>query len=131
MFTLCGVKIATLICYDAEFPETVRHVAGLGAQLVVVPTALGAQWRWVAERMIPTRAYENGVYLAYANSAGSENGLSYLGASVIVGPDGVEDARAGSAPCIFEAEIDLDRVQAAQNRLPYLRDRYDLQLEGL
>lgn len=129
IFTLCGVKIATLICYDAEFPETMRHVAGLGAQLVVVPTALGAQWRWVAERMIPTRAYENGVYLAYANSAGVENGLSYLGSSVIAAPDGIEGARAGSEPGIIEAEIDLGRVQPAQDRLPYLRDRSDLRLD--
>jgi len=32
-----------LICYDAEYAELARHVAALGADLILVPTALGAQ----------------------------------------------------------------------------------------
>lgn len=123
LFEIRGWKVATLICYDAEFPETVRHVAGMGASLVLVPTALGAAWTWVSRTMIPTRAYENGVYLAYANSAGNENGMAYLGQSVIAGPDGTELARAGSGPQILRADLDVDRVTAAQERLPYLRDK--------
>lgn len=121
-------KIATLICYDAEFPETVRHVAGRGAELVLVPTALSAAWPWVAHRMIPTRAYENGVYLAYANSAGVENGLEYLGASVIATPDGAESARAGAGPEILFTDLEKARVVAARQRLPYLQDRHALKL---
>ena len=125
----CGdFKIATLICYDAEFPETVRHVAGMGADLVLVPTALSTGWSWVAHKMIPTRAYENGVYLAYANSAGVENGMAYLGASVIAAPDGEEIARAGAAPQIIYANLEKQRVAAAQARLPYLNDRHRLNL---
>ncbi|MFZ7091759.1 carbon-nitrogen hydrolase family protein [Primorskyibacter sp. 2E233] len=122
LFTYRGVRIATLICYDAEFPETARHVASLGAELILVPTALGAQWEWVAQRMIPTRAYENGVYLAYANSAGTENGMRFLGQSFIATPDGQELARAGSQPEVIYATLQLDKVSAAQTRLPYLRD---------
>ena len=124
-----GLRIATLICYDAELGECVRHVARMGAQLVLAPTALGAQWGWVARTMIPTRAYENGVFLAYANHAGTENGLSYLGESVIAAPDGVELARAGAAPGILVAEMDPARVVAAQTRLPYLRDAGALRLD--
>lgn len=123
LFDFHGLKIATLICYDAEFPETARHVTGLGAQLVLVPTALGSDWGWVANRMIPTRAYENGVYLAYANSAGTENGMQFLGCSVIASPDGQEAARAGADPEILFADIDPARVHVAQARLPYLTDR--------
>ncbi len=128
LFDYRGFRIATLICYDAEFPETVRHVAALGAQLVLVPTALGAEWGWVAQRMMPTRAYENGVYLAYANSAGTENGMAFLGDSVIAAPDGVELARAGRDPEIIGAELEAARVVQAQKRLPYLADRRDLRL---
>lgn len=128
LFDFCGVKIATLICYDAEFAETVRHVATMGAELVLVPTALGANWSWVAHSMIPTRAYENGVYLAYANSAGTENNMEFLGASVIAAPEGAEVARAGSRPEILYTDIDKTRVTAAQARLPYLTDRNIIQL---
>jgi predicted amidohydrolase len=123
LFTYRDVRIATLICYDAEFPETARYVASLGAELILAPTALGAQWEWVAQRMIPTRAYENGVYLAYANSAGTENGMHFLGQSFIATPDGQELARAGSQPGLIYGTLQLDKVSAAQSRLPYLKDR--------
>ncbi|MVO17308.1 carbon-nitrogen hydrolase family protein [Parasedimentitalea huanghaiensis] len=123
LFTYLGVQIGTLICYDAEFPETARHLASLGAELILVPTALGAQWGWVAQQMIPTRAYENGVYLAYANSAGNENGMAFLGQSFIATPDGQELARAGDQPEIIYGQLQLDKVADAQNRLPYLRDQ--------
>lgn len=122
LFELNGVKIASLICYDAEFPETVRHVAALGAQLVLVPTALSANWAWVAETMIPTRAFENGVYLAYANSCGEENGLEYLGGSVIAAPDGEILARAGHKPMNLFADVEARRVVNAQERLPYIKE---------
>jgi len=128
-FDYCGLRIATLICYDAEFPETVRHVAQLGAQLVLVPTALGAQWGHVADTVMPTRAFENGVALAYANSAGAENGMAFLGRSVIVAPDGTRAAQAGSAAEVIFADITQEQVQAAQARLPYLRDVLDLKLD--
>jgi len=128
LFTYRGVRIATLICYDAEFGETVRHVAAQGAQLVLVPTALGDQWGWVSHAMIPTRGYENGVFLAYANSAGTENGLSYLGQSFIAAPDGQELARAGAGPQVIFADLDMTRVTRAQQRLPYLQDRAQIRL---
>ena len=128
LFTYKGLNIATLICYDAELPETVRHVATMGADLVLVPTALGADWAWVADTMIPTRAYENGVYLAYANSAGVENGMEFLGHSVIAAPNGTEAARASTAPTILFASIDKADVTTAQARLPYLIDSAQLRL---
>lgn len=121
--TFRGINIAILICYEVEFPEAVRAAAAGGAELVLVPTALGAQWGVVAERVVPARAFENGVWLAYANHAGSENGLDYLGGSVIVAPDGRIEAAAGAAETLIGATIDVRRVAAAQQRLPYLEDR--------
>lgn len=129
LFTYQGLRIATLICYDAEFPETARHVATMGAELILVPTALGDKWGWVAGSMIPTRAYENGLFLAYANSAGTQNGMDFLGQSFIAAPDGVELARAGSLAELIYAEIDPRRVIAAQSRLPYLDDVRNLKVD--
>ena len=128
VFTYKGLKIATLICYDVEFCETVRHVASMGAQLVLVPTALSADWGWVAQTMIPSRAYENGVYLAYANSAGTENDMAFLGQSVIAAPNGTEAARAGTAPEVLFADLDPSLVAKAQACLPYLAERHALNL---
>ncbi|MEO0760555.1 MAG: nitrilase-related carbon-nitrogen hydrolase, partial [Pseudomonadota bacterium] len=68
------------------------------------------------------RAFENGVFLAYANHAGTENGLHYLGESVIAAPDGEELVRASDAPGTIMADLTMHRVAAAQARLPYLKD---------
>ena len=87
-----------------------------------VATALVAQWDVVASRIVPARAFENGVWLGYANHGGEENGLTYLGGSRIVAPNGDEIAVAGQGQDFITAEIDTDRVHAAQTRLPYLRD---------
>ena len=122
VFELAGVSVAILICYEVEFPETVRQAARMGAQLVVVPTALVAQWDVVASRIVPARAFENGIWLAYANHAGHENGSTYLGGSRIVAPSGQEAAVAGGDEALIVAEIDIAQVAAAQKRLPYLRD---------
>ncbi|MDJ0821769.1 MAG: carbon-nitrogen hydrolase family protein [Paracoccaceae bacterium] len=130
LFDYAGLSCTILICYDAEFPEAVRHVAQLGAQVVLVPTALGQEWAWVADTMIPTRAYENGVYLAYANHAGVERGKAYLGRSVIAGPDGAECARAGAAPGLITATLSPEKTTAAQARLPYVTECRGLTLRS-
>ena len=62
VFDYCGLRIATLICYDAEFPELARQAALRGADIILVPTALAQQWGWVANQMIPTRGSETGCF---------------------------------------------------------------------
>ena len=123
VFEYLDWKIALLICYDIEFPETARKAALAGADLLIVPTALGVEWPFVADKIVPTRAFENGVYLAYANWAGQENGHAYLGGSRIIGPDGADEAVAGSSETILSATLEKSRITAARDRLPYLSDR--------
>jgi predicted amidohydrolase len=122
LFEIGGINFGLCICYDAEFPETVRALALAGAQVVLVPTALGADWDVVTDRLIPTRAFENGVYLAYANHVGSEGNLDYLGRSCIVDPMGRDAARAEAEELVIAADVDVSSVIAAQERLPYLTD---------
>jgi predicted amidohydrolase len=120
-FNLGQFKCAMLVCYDVEYPEAVRAAAEAGAQVIIVPTALGEQWGVVAHKLVPTRAFENGVWVLYANHAGVENDLRYLGNSCIVAPDGSDAIRAGTRQQLIIAEIDLEAVTQAQNRLPYLK----------
>lgn len=117
-----GFRLAILICYEVEFPELVREVAMSGAQVVLVPTALGAEWGVVAVNVIATRAFENGVWLAYANHAGVEGHIRYLGGSRIVSPDGNIAIEAGAEETLISCRIDKDSIERAQTRLPYLRD---------
>ena len=66
-FTLAGLSFAVLVCHDAEFPEAARHAARAGAHCLLVPTALRDVWGVVAHKMMPTRAFENGVYVVCCN----------------------------------------------------------------
>ena len=122
LFTLNGITFGLLICYEVEFPEAVRACARAGAQAVLVPTALGKGWPVVARTVVPARAFENGIYVLYANHAGQEGGVDYLGASCIIGPDGADISRASGRDQVIFAELDPARVNAAQDRLPYLAD---------
>ncbi len=129
-FRVGEFDIATLICYDAEFPENFRAVTTKGADLVIVPTALGARWGVVSEKMMPTRAFENGVFVVYANHCNHENGLAYHGGSCIIGPDGRDLVRAGAKETRLFGELDPAAVKAAQSRLPYHGDLVKLPGRG-
>lgn len=123
VFTLdSGRKAALLICYEVEFPEAVRAAAVAGAEIVIVPTALGDAWGVVARQVVPTRAFENGVFLLYANYAGMEAGNRYLGESVIVSPMGADLARAGSDEAFITTSLDFSEISPARARLPYLEN---------
>ena len=126
VLTLGGLRLSILICFDIEFPENARQAATAGVDLIIVPTALGAQWGVVSEKLVPTRAFENGVYIAYANYCGHENNMAYFGGSCIVAPNGNDLARADAEYQILRAYITKDKVVQAQTRLPYLTERLKL-----
>jgi predicted amidohydrolase len=120
---LDGIRLSLLICYDAEFPESVRLLALAGADLVAVPTALMDPFEAVGRVLIPARAVENQVFLAYANRCGREGDLSYCGLSCVVGPDGACLAQAGRAEQLILADLDLARLSASRLANTYLADR--------
>ena len=79
---------------------------------------------FVADHLVRVRAAENGVFLAYANAVGEENGLDYVGGrSAIIGPDGEDLARAGDAPVLLHARLERAALQEARAALPYLAER--------
>jgi predicted amidohydrolase len=117
---LNGWSVALLVCYDVEFPETVRACAQRGAQLVVVPTALKKQWGVVARCVVPTRAFENGVFVAYANYCGREGAFEYLGESRFIGPTGAITS-AADQETLVTARLDPADLARARRDLPYLQ----------
>ena len=118
-----GLRVSLLICYDVEFPESVRAASDQGAELLLVPTALGAGFAAVPNILLPARALESQVVIAYANHCGTESGLEFGGESVVAGADGSLLARAGTGPDLVHAVVDSALVAAARERVPYLRDR--------
>lgn len=122
---VAGVRVAPLICYDVEFPETVRALALAGAELIVVPTALADEFAFLPGTLIPTRAFENNVFVAYANHAGREADLAYCGLSTLARPNGTFVQARHSERDLLVAEIDTQEIPEARQRLPYLADRRD------
>ena len=104
VFTVNGVGVGVLNCYEAEFPELSRILALKGAQLVVIPTAAddytilrtGEKTKTPypdIQFLIKSNAYHNGIFCAYSNRRNGETvggGLvaRYLGNSCLADPHG-------------------------------------------
>ncbi|MFI6936016.1 carbon-nitrogen hydrolase family protein [Streptomyces sp. NPDC050287] len=120
---LGGLTVGLMICYDVEFPENVRAHALAGTDLLLVPTAQMHPFQFVAESMIPVRAFENQMYVAYVNRVGQEGEFEFVGLSALAGPDGVARTRAGRGDELLLADVDPAFLAASREANPYLRDR--------
>ncbi|NLU70679.1 carbon-nitrogen hydrolase family protein [Streptomyces sp. HNM0574] len=120
---LDGVRVGLLVCYDVEFPEAVRAHALAGTQLLAVPTALMRPFEFVPDALVPVRAWENGMYIAYVNRQGREGGDEFAGRSCLAAPDGTVTVRAGGGEELLVADADPERVRRARAASPYLADR--------
>jgi predicted amidohydrolase len=118
-----GVRLAMLICYDVEFPETVRAAALSGAHAVIVPTAQMTPFEFLAEQLVRVRAWENQIYIAYLNHDGAEGDLTYVGRSSIVDPTALVLDSVVHGTRLLSAVIDTEVVDEARLRNPYLDDR--------
>lgn len=123
LHTIAGVRVGVLICYDVEFPEAVRALALQGAELIAVPTALMFPYTQIPRVLIPTRALENQIFVAYANRIGVEGDLTYCGLSTIAAPDGTVLAQAGAEETLLIADIDRAVIATTRSVFAYLDDR--------
>jgi predicted amidohydrolase len=120
-----GMKLGMLICYDVEFPENVRRLAQAGAQAALVPTALPASDHaaLIARKLIPVRAFENQIFVAYVNHRGTDGRFTYAGLSGIAAPDGSMLAEAGeSGEELLFADLRPEDFSASAAANTYLAD---------
>lgn len=123
LFDYANWRIGMLVGHDCEFPEAARQAALAGAELLIVPAALSAEQGFIADKLVAVRAFENGLYLACANWAGTEDSTTWLGGSRIIAPDGSDEVIAGGREEIVTAVLEKDRIRAARNDQPYLTER--------
>jgi predicted amidohydrolase len=127
VFEWRGWRLGLLICFDVEFAETVRLLALQGADAVLVPTANMVPFDNVQRVLLPARALENSLFLAYANACGGEGHaggeLVYNGLSCLLGPDGQALGQSGLRDDLLVATMDRAALQQhrASSQLPHRR----------
>ena len=122
IITINGIKAAIVICYELEFPELIRKLALDGVKLIIAPTGQSSHWPAAALYNCRTRAFENGIFVIYANSIGTLNGISFMGESKIIGPDGLDIINANKGEKVIVGEINTDQISLVRKKLPYLDD---------
>jgi predicted amidohydrolase len=98
------------ICYDLWFPETVRTLAAMGAEVILHPTLTGTIDRDVELSIVRATAAQNQCFVFGINGFGDCGN----GRSIIVGPGGEILYQGQSAPEMIPLEIDFERVRRSR-----------------
>jgi len=134
-------KIGVLICWDQWYPEAARIMALGGAELLVIPTAIGWDQNdtdtekqrqldaWITIQR--AHAIANGLPIAVCNRTGFEldpsgltSGINFWGTSFIAGPQGEILTQCSSDKTITQAATtDLEQNEQVRRHWPYFRDR--------
>lgn len=103
-------KFGVMICADRRWPETSRTLALKGAKIIMNPTY--GFYGDFNNAMMRTRAYENGIYVAFTHPA----------QSLITDPDGdITSDNSDSGLSYTVTEVDLSKSQLDERG--HLRDR--------
>ncbi|MDB5985601.1 MAG: acyltransferase [Nevskia sp.] len=133
--------LGVLVCWDQWYPEAARLMALAGAELLLYPTAIGANPTDPADEQARQRdawitvqrahAVANGLPVLVANRIGFEPdpteqtvGAQFWGSSFVAGPQGeyLTQASTDSAE-VQVVDIDLERSENVRRWWPFLRDR--------
>jgi predicted amidohydrolase len=124
-------RLGLSICYDLRFGALYRALAQAGAQFITIPAAFTqttgkAHWH----TLVRARAIETGAFIIAPNQCGHHADQRYsFGHSLIIDPWGEILADGGPEPGVIYADIDLDRVQKARDRIPSLQNERPFTLE--
>ena len=107
VFEIPGVgRFGVSICYDMWFPETVRALAYLGAEVILHPTLTNTIDRDLELSIARASAITNQCYFVDINSCGDLGN----GKSLIIGPEGDIIHQSGGVEEPIPVILDLDRV---------------------
>ncbi len=123
VFTVKGVKVGLLVCFDHMFPESARTLALQGAEIICHPSNLVLTGK--AQITTRSRSIENKVFWILANRCGTENrgekSLTYSGCSQISDPEGRIMIQAGEFEEGFYS-VDIDPELARNKQVTSLCD---------
>jgi predicted amidohydrolase len=117
VYDVDGFKVGIMICFDWIFPETVRTLSLLGADIIAHPANLVLPY---CQNAMITRCLENRVFAITSNRIGEEkrgaDHFKFTGKSQITSYDGEVLSSAPSDKPYFEI-IEIDIKKARNKRL--------------
>ncbi len=124
-------KIGIGICWDQWYPECARAMALLGAEILMYPTAIGAEphdptidTRRMWRRAMVGHAVSNIIPVVAPNRVGMENGQNFYGTSFIANEYGdIVSECDDHAPGCVRATFDLDDIARNRFAFGFFRDR--------
>ena len=126
-------KLGMGVCYDLRFPHLWRDLAKGGADILCAPAAFTVptgQAHW--EILLRARAIETGSFVIAPGQFGEhEAGRQTYGHSMIINPWGEILAEKESGTGIITADLDLEEVQKARQKIPALTHDREYKLEKL
>lgn len=124
-------RIGVGICWDQWFPEAARAMALQGADILLYPTAIGAEpqdesldtaARW--RRAMQGHAVCNVIPVVAANRVGNEDGQIFYGTSFIANEVGDVVAELDrTEEAVITAQFDLDAIDQERAAWGFFRDR--------
>lgn len=121
--SLGNIGMAT--CFDLRFPELFRTMVDRGTEIFLICSA----WpyprleHWLMLNRV--RAMENQCFLISANSTGINQGVQFVGHSMVVDAWGISVASGGDQEVIVSTDIELSDVHSARKVFPGLASRLD------
>lgn len=100
-------RIGLAICYDGFFPEVIRQLAWLGAEVVIQPTLTTTSDREAEIVAARANAIFNQLYVVNVNASQP----AALGRSLVVDPEGIVRAQAGEGEELLTDVLDLEAVE--------------------
>jgi NAD+ synthase len=90
-----GVRLGVPICEDIWFSDVTHHLAGLGAEILIVPNGSPFERAKLDRRvaLAAERVRETGLGLVYVNQVGGQDELVFDGGSFVLDRDGRLAAR--------------------------------------
>ena len=125
VYTLNGTPVGVNICEDiwyATGPAVVQRAAGAEIIVNINGSPFHAGKRAFREKMLATRAADNGLFVAYVNLIGGQDELVFDGGSLIFAPDGDIIAEAAQfEERLLVADLDVEAVFRSRLRDPRTR----------
>ncbi len=108
-----GMKIGCMICFDWIFPESVRSLALLNAEIIAHPANLVLPY---CQKAMVTRCVSNRVFAVTCNRIGyeqrGEDNFTFTGASQITAPNGdILSSAPFEQESVAVVEIDIEKAR--------------------